>query len=157
MSSGGLANGADPRSMAPPTARLRQRLAAKDAWPQGREAIRAQDQNWNSGRDRGPGAWAPGRERPQEQGWNSGRDRAGQSSQDQAWMSGQERGREQAWPAGSDPGGDQTSSGPGQRWGTGQSPELACRERGHVWRPGNSVCHSMEGQRGLMVSNTDQR
>ncbi|KAK2855920.1 hypothetical protein Q5P01_004655 [Channa striata] len=83
MSSGSLANGADPGSMAPPTARLPPRLVAKDVWPQGPEASREQsqpqDQSWNSGRDRGRD---PGRDRASsgpEQGWGTGR------SQEQGW------------------------------------------------------------------------
>ena len=167
MSSGGLANGADPGSMAPPTARLPPRLVAKDAWPQGPEASREQpqpqDQSWNSSRDRGPDAWAPGRDRPQEQVWNSGRDRAGHSSQDQtwipgrdrahtgpdqAWMTGRDRGPEQGWAAGRDRGQDQAwnagrdtgrervSSGTEQGWGTGRSQEQAWTSRDRVWRPG---------------------
>ncbi|KAI3364543.1 hypothetical protein L3Q82_011326, partial [Scortum barcoo] len=152
MSSGGLANGADPGSMAPPTARLPPRLVAKDVWPQGPEPGREQpqDQSWSSNRDRGPDVWAPGRDRPQEQVWSSGRDRAGHSSQeqtwisnrdrphggpDQAWMTGRERGPEQGWAAGRDrgqdqvwnagrdPGRDRTSSGPEQAWGTGRSQD----------------------------------
>ncbi|XP_044232486.1 zinc finger protein 512B [Thunnus albacares] len=156
MSSGSLANGADPGSMAPPSARLPPRLVAKDVWPQGPEASREQsqpqDQSWNSSRDRGPDAWAPGRDRPQEQVWNSGRDRAGHSSQeqtwipgrdrahtgqDQAWMSGRDRGPEQAWAAGRDrgqdqawnagrdPGRDRASSGPEQAWSTSRSQDQA--------------------------------
>ncbi|TKS75398.1 Zinc finger protein 512 [Collichthys lucidus] len=168
MSSGGLANGADPGSMAPPTARLPPRLVAKDVWPQSPEASREQaqpqDQSWTSSRDRGPNAWAPGRDRPQEQVWSSGRDRAGHSSQDQtwipgrnrthagpdqAWMTGRDRvpeqgwaaGRDrgQAWNAGRDPGRDRASAGPEQVWGTGRSQDQAwsntSRDRGHVWRP----------------------
>ncbi len=156
MSAGGLANGADLGSMAPPSARLPPRLVAKDVWSQGPEASREQsqpqDQSWNSNRDRGPDAWAPGRERPQEQVWNSGRERAGHSSQeqtwtpgrdrahigpDQAWMTGRDRGPEQgwaadrdrgqdqAWNAGRDPGQDQASSGPEQAWGTGRGQDQA--------------------------------
>lgn len=154
MSSGGLANGADPGSMAPPTARLPPRLVAKDAWPQGPEAGREppqpQDLGWTSGRDRGPDAWAPGRDQPQEQVWNSGRDRAGHSSQDQTWIPGRDRahsgpdqawmtgrdrgpeqgwvadrdrGQDQVWNAGRDPGRDRASSGPEQAWGSGRSAD----------------------------------
>ncbi|XP_029318662.1 zinc finger protein 512B isoform X2 [Cottoperca gobio] len=154
MSSGGLANGADPGSMAPPTARLPPRLVAKDVWPQGPESSREQpqpqDHSWNSSRDRGPDAWAPGRDRPQEQVWSSGRDRAGHSSQDQTWIPGRDReqtgadqawatgrdrgpeqgwaadvdrGQDQAWSAGRDPGRDRASSGPEQAWGTGRSQD----------------------------------
>lgn len=154
MSSGGLANGADPGSMAPPTARLPPRLVAKDVWPQSPEASREQaqpqDQSWTSGRDRGPDAWAPGRDRPQEQVWSSGRDRAGHSSQDQTWIpgrdrthagpdqawmtgrdrgpeqgwaAGRDRGQDQAWNAGRDPGRDRASAGPEQAWGTGRSQD----------------------------------
>eukprot|EP00064_Thunnus_orientalis_P016934 superscaffoldBa00003472_g17007 len=156
MSSGSLANGADPGSMAPPSARLPPRLVAKDVWPQGPEASREQsqpqDQSWNSNRDRGPDAWAPGRDRPQEQVWNSGRDRAGHSSQDQtwipgrdrahtgqdqawmsgrdrgpeqAWAAGRDRGQDQAWNAGRDPGRDRASSGPEQAWSTSRSQDQA--------------------------------
>lgn len=156
MSSGGLANGAEPGSMAPPTARLPPRLVAKDVWPHSPEASREQsqpqDQSWNTSRDRGPDAWAPGRDRPQEQLWNSGRDRAGHSSQDQpwipgrdrdhggadqAWMTGRARGPEQgwaagrdraqnqAWNAGGDPGGGRAPSGPERAWGTGRSQDQA--------------------------------
>ncbi|KAE8286528.1 Zinc finger protein 512 [Larimichthys crocea] len=154
MSSGGLANGADPGSMAPPTARLPPRLVAKDVWPQSPEASReqaqTQDQSWTSGRDRGPDAWAPGRDRPQEQVWSSGRDRAGHSSQDQTWIpgrdrthagpdqawmtgrdrgpeqgwaAGRDRGQDQAWNAGRDTGRDRASAGPEQAWGTGRSQD----------------------------------
>lgn len=150
MSSGGLANGAEPGSMALPTARLPPRLVAKDVWPQGpevnREQSQPQDQSWNSSRDRGPDVWTPGRDRPQEQVWNSGRDRVGHSSQDQTWIPGRERpdqawmtgrdrapeqnwatsrdrGQDQGWNAGRDPGRDRASSGPEQGWGTGQSQD----------------------------------
>ncbi|KAM7368375.1 hypothetical protein PAMP_014598 [Pampus punctatissimus] len=167
MSSGGLANGADPGSMAPPSARLPPRLMAKDVWPQGPEASREQptpqNQSWSSSRERGPDAWAQGRDRPQEQVW---RDREGHSSQDQtwipgrdrqhatpdqawvsgrdrgpeqAWAAGRDRGQDQAWNAGRDPGRDRASSGPEQVWGTSRSQEQVwsntSRERGHVWRP----------------------
>lgn len=168
MSSDGLANGSDPGSIGPPTARLPPRLVAKDLWPQGPEASGEQsqphDQSWNSSRDRGPDAWAPGRDRPQDQVWNSGR--GGHSSQDQiwipgrdrthsgpdqSWMTGQERGsdqgwaasrdqgQDQAWNGGRDPGRDRDSSGPEQGWGTGRGPDQAwnntSRDRGNVWRP----------------------
>ncbi|KAF7657278.1 hypothetical protein LDENG_00029710 [Lucifuga dentata] len=129
MSSGSLANGADPAFLAPPTARLPPRLVAKDAWLQGPESNKEQfqprEQRWNSSRDRGPGpdAWATSRDRSQEQVWNSGGERGGQSSQDQvwvpgrerahsgidqAWMTGQEQGPEQAWVAGRDRAQDQS-------------------------------------------------
>ncbi|XP_034436850.1 zinc finger protein 512B isoform X3 [Hippoglossus hippoglossus] len=157
MSSGDLANGVDPGSMAPPTARLPPRLVAKEAWPQGPEACREQsqpqDQSCNS-RERGPNTWAPVRDRPQEQVWNSGRERAGHScpdqtwmsgrdrahgGQEQAWMTGQDRGPEQGWAAGRDPGREQVSSGPEPAWGSGRNQELVwsntSRDRGHVWRP----------------------
>lgn len=162
MSSGGLANGADPASMAPPTARLPPRLVAKDMWPQGPEASREQsqpqDQSWNTGRDRGPDAWTPGRDRPHDQEvWNSGRERAGHSSQnqtwipgrdrdhcgaDQAWLTGRARGPEQgwaaggdrdqnqAWNAGGDPGGGRASSEPDQEWGTGRSQDQSWSDTG---------------------------
>ncbi|CAK6981191.1 zinc finger protein 512B [Scomber scombrus] len=150
MSSGSLANGADPGSMAPPSARLPPRMVAKESWPQGPDASRDQDQSWTPGRDRAPSdAWAPGRDRPQEQVWSSGRDRAGHSSQDQtwipgrdraqmgpdqAWMSGRDRGPEQAWAAGRDRGQDQAwnagrdpgrdrGAGADQTWGTNRSQE----------------------------------
>ncbi|KAM4522652.1 uncharacterized protein znf512 isoform 2-T2 [Odontesthes bonariensis] len=156
MSSGGLANGSDPGSMAPPTARLPPRLVAKDVWHQGPESSRDQsqphDQSWNSSRDRGPESWAPGRDRPQDQVWNSGRDRAGHSSQeqiwmprrdrahpgsDQAWVTGREQGPEQGWAAGRDRGRDESwsggidpgrdrASGPEQGWGI-------CRDQGQTW------------------------
>ncbi|KAK1889307.1 Zinc finger protein 512 [Dissostichus eleginoides] len=53
MSSGGLANGADPDSLAPPPARLPPRLSA---WPQGPETSRGpnQDQSWGPGRSQDP-------------------------------------------------------------------------------------------------------
>ncbi|XP_028253217.1 zinc finger protein 512B [Parambassis ranga] len=164
MSSASLANGADPGSLAPPTTRLPPRLVGKDVWPQGPEASREQsqpqDQSWNSSRDRGTDAWAPGRDRPQEQVWS--RDRAGHSGQeqawipgrdsgqagpDQAWMTGRERGPEQGWVAGRDRGQDQVwnggrdraSSGPGQGWsadrGQDQSWSSTSGDRGNVWRP----------------------
>uniref|UniRef100_A0A671XD69 Zinc finger protein 512 n=1 Tax=Sparus aurata TaxID=8175 RepID=A0A671XD69_SPAAU len=186
MSSGGLANGADPGSMAPPTARLPPRLVAKDAWPQGPEASREQpqpqDQSWNSSRDRGPDAWAPGRDRPQEQVWNSGRDRAGHSSQDQtwipgrdrahtgpdqAWMTGRDRGPEQGWAAGRDRGQDQAwnagrdtgreraSSGPEQGWGTGRSQEQAWTSRDRVWRPGSDG--ASVGEASTAQASEDQK
>ncbi|XP_023135770.2 zinc finger protein 512B [Amphiprion ocellaris] len=154
MSSDGLANGSDPESMAPPTARLPPRLVVKDVWPQGldasREQSQPQDQSWNSSRDRGPDAWAPGRDRPQDQVWNSGRDRAGHSSQDQTWIqgrdrahvetdqtwmrggerspeqgwgAGRDRGQDQAWNGGRDPERDRTSSGPEQGWGSGRGQD----------------------------------
>ncbi|XP_017290429.1 zinc finger protein 512B isoform X2 [Kryptolebias marmoratus] len=154
MSSGGLANGSDPGSMAPPTARMPPRLATKDVWSEGPEASRdqsqAEDQTWNSSRDRGPEAWTPGRDRPQDQVWSSGRDRAGHSGQEQAWMPGRDRAhpgpdqawmmsrehnpeqgwaagpnqsQDQAWNGGRDPGKDRATSGPEQGWGTGQDPE----------------------------------
>lgn len=154
MSSGEQANGVDLGSMAPPTARLPPRLVAKDAWPQspegGRDQSQPQDQSWSSSRDRGPEAWAPGRDRPQEQVWSSGRDRVGHTSQDQtwiagrdrahagqdqAWMTGRDRGPEQGWAAGRDRGQDQAwnsgrdpsreraSSGPEQGWGSGQNQD----------------------------------
>ncbi|XP_069581378.1 zinc finger protein 512B [Brachyistius frenatus] len=152
MSSGGLANGSDPGSMAPPTARLPPRLVGKDAWPPGPEAgqeqSQPQDQSWTSSRDRGPDAWAPARDRPQDQVWT--RERAGHSGQDQtwipgrdrahggpdqAWMTGRERGPEQGWGAGRDrgqdqawnggrdPGRDRASSGPEQGWGAGRGQD----------------------------------
>lgn len=167
MSSDGLANGSDPGSMGPPTARLPPRLVAKDVWPQGPEAGREQsqpqDQGWTSNRDRGPDAWAPGRERPQDQVWNSPRDRGGHSSQDQAWITGRDRahggpdqawmtgrerdpeqgwaaardrGQDQAWNGGRDPGREQASSGPEQVWGTDPDQSWSSRDRGNVWRPG---------------------
>ncbi|KAM4632883.1 uncharacterized protein znf512 [Polymixia lowei] len=82
MSSGGLANGADPGSLAPPTARLPPRLVAKDVWPQGhepgRERSQSQEQPWNPSRDRGPEqTWAAGRERPQEQAGTGAPNRPG--------------------------------------------------------------------------------
>lgn len=154
MSPGGLANGADHGSIAPPTARLPPRLVVKDVWPQGPEASREQsqpqDQNWSTCRDKGPDAWASGRDQPQDQLWSSGRDRAGHSSQDQTWISGRERdrggedqawmtgrargpeqdwaagrdrGQNQAWGAGGDPGGGRASSEPERVWGSGRSQE----------------------------------
>nr|XP_019933896.1 PREDICTED: uncharacterized protein LOC109623869 [Paralichthys olivaceus] len=153
MSSGDLANGVGPGSMAPPTARLPPRLVAKEAWPQGPEAGRdqphPQDQSWDS-RERGPNAWAPGRDRPHEQVWNSGRERAGHLCPDQTWMSGRDRahggqeqawmtgqdrgpeqgwaagrdrGQDQAWNAGRDPGREQASSGPEPAWGSGRNQD----------------------------------
>lgn len=150
MLSAGLANGADPGSMAPPTARLSSRLVAKDAWPQGpdggREQSQSQDQSWNSNRDRVPDGWAPERDRPQEQVWSSGRDRAGHSSQDQTWMSGRERpqsGADQGWETGRGRAPEQGwagSSGPEQGWSTGRGQDQGwsgtSRDRGLVWRPG---------------------
>ncbi|KAM3602442.1 uncharacterized protein V6R79_004217 [Siganus canaliculatus] len=162
MSSGGLANGADPGSMAPPTARLPPRLVAKDLWPQdpdaGRDPPQTQDQSWDSGSDRGPDAWAPARDRQQEQVWNSGRDRAGHSSQDptwisggnrggdagpdQTWVTGRDRGPEQGWAAGRDRGQDQVWNAGGdpgraeQSWGSGRTQDRSWSEdRGNVWRP----------------------
>ncbi|XP_068197963.1 zinc finger protein 512B isoform X2 [Antennarius striatus] len=128
MSSGGLANGAEPGSVAPPTARLPPRLVAKDVWPQSLEASREQpqppEQSWSSSRDRGRDTWAPGRDRPQEHTWNSSRDRAGHSTPDQTWI----------------PGRDRAHAGPDQAWMTGQArgPEPSWapgRERGQtqVW------------------------
>ncbi|GLD49850.1 zinc finger protein 512 [Lates japonicus] len=134
MSSGDLANGVEPGSMAPPTARLPPRLVAKDAWPQGpdagREQSQPQDQSWNPGRDRGSDAWAPGRDRPQEQVWNSGRDRVGHSSQDQTWIAGRDRahtGQDQAWMTGRDRGPEQgwaagRDRGQDQAWNAGRDP-----------------------------------
>ncbi|XP_029902820.1 zinc finger protein 512 isoform X2 [Myripristis murdjan] len=131
MSSSGMVNGADPGSLAPPTARLPPRLVAKDVWPQGPEANRdrcqPQDQSWNSSRDRGPEAWTAGRDRPQEQVWNSGRDRGGNSSQDQTWAPGRDRahtGSDQAWATGRD-------RGPEQAWATGRD-----RAQDQAWNPG---------------------
>lgn len=166
MSSGGLANGADPGSMAPPTARLPPRLGVKDVWGQGPEASREQpqdqDQSWNT-LGPGPGdAWAPGKDQPQEQVWNSSRDRAGHSAQEQTWMPGRDRdqawmtdrargpeqgwaagrhrGQTQAWNTGGDPGGGRAASGTERAWGTSQSQDQTWsdRDRGHVWRPGGS-------------------
>ncbi|TMS12206.1 Zinc finger protein 512 [Larimichthys crocea] len=147
MSSGGLANGADPGSMAPPTARLPPRLVAKDVWPQSPEASREQaqpqDQSWTSGRDRGPDAWAPGRDRPQEQVWSSGRDRAGHSSQDQTWIPGRDRthaGPDQAWMTGRDRGPEQGwAAGRGQRPGSGLERRQGSRQRSGLSRAGAGV------------------
>ncbi|TNN45439.1 Zinc finger protein 512 [Liparis tanakae] len=160
MSSGGPANGADPGSTAPPTARLPPRLAGKEAWPQGPEAggepPQPPDHGWSSARDRGPDAWAPGRDRPQEQVWTSGRDRAGHSSQEQTWIPGRdraqggpdqawvtgrdrgpeqgwaadrERGQDQVWNAGREPGRDGPSSGPEQAWGNSDGVGEASTDR----------------------------
>ncbi|KAL6095541.1 znf512 [Pungitius sinensis] len=131
MSSGGLANGADPGSMAPPSAGLPPRPAGKEAWPQGPEAGRAAPQpqhpGWNPSRARAPDAWAPGRDRPQEQVWTAGRDRAPHAGQEQTWV----------------PGGDRAHGGPNQAWMTGRDrgPEqgwAADRDRGQgqVWMEG---------------------
>ncbi|XP_034555364.1 zinc finger protein 512B [Notolabrus celidotus] len=190
MSSGGLSNGADPSSMAPPTARQPPRVVAKDVWPQDPEASREQSQpedpSWNSSRDRGPDAWAPGRDRGQDQVWNSSRDRAGHSSQDQtwipgrerahtgpdqAWMTGRDRGPEQGWAAGRDrgqdqawnadrdPGRDRAPSGPEQAWGTEQNQDQDwSRDRGHVWRPDLNMkkVHRGEMERSQPANNFTQ-
>ncbi|XP_008287906.1 zinc finger protein 512B [Stegastes partitus] len=131
LPSGSLANGSDPGSLAPPTARLPPRLVAKDVWPQGPEASREQsqpqDQSWNSSRDRDPDAWAPGRDRPQDQVWNSGRDRAGHSSQDQTWIPGRDRAHvepDQAWVRGGE-------RGPEPGWGAGRD-----RNQDQAWNGG---------------------
>ncbi|XP_029983904.1 zinc finger protein 512B [Sphaeramia orbicularis] len=134
MLSGGLANGADSGSVAPPTARLPPRMVTKDSWPQSsesrREASQPQDQSWNSSRGPSSEAWEPGREQgAQEPGWSSSRDRAGHSSQntwipgrnrartgpDQTWITGQDRGSEQAWAASRERGHNQT-------WNMGGDP-----------------------------------
>ncbi|XP_037541134.1 uncharacterized protein znf512 [Nematolebias whitei] len=104
MSSGGLANGLDPCSMAPPTPRLPPRLVTKGSWSESPEASRDQsqpeDRSWNSSRDGGPEAWTPGRNRSPDQIWSSVGDRAGHSSQEQTWTPGRDRahpGPDQAW------------------------------------------------------------
>ncbi|XP_063757459.1 zinc finger protein 512B isoform X2 [Eleginops maclovinus] len=187
MSSGGLANGADLDSMAPPTARLPPRLSAKDMWPQGPESSREppppQDHSWNSGRDRGPDAWAPGRDRPQEQVWSTGRDRVAHSSQDQTWipgrdrghtgaepewMTGRDRGPEQGWAAERDRGPDQAWNAGRDRgaseqgWGTGRSQDPGwsntSRDRGPVWRPDLNMkkVQRVEVERSPPVNNFSQ-
>ncbi|KAI4785506.1 hypothetical protein KUCAC02_037723 [Chaenocephalus aceratus] len=108
MSSGGLANGADPDSLAPPPARL-----PLSAWPQGPET------------SRGPN---------QDQVWSSGRDRLGHSSQDQVWMPGRDRVQDQDWSAGRERGPSEDQSwGPGRS----QDPPWnhTRGDRGPVWRP----------------------
>lgn len=152
MSSGGLANGADPGSVAPPSARLPPRLAGKDAWPQGPEAGRAAPQlqhpGWNPSRDRGPNAWTPGRDRPQEQVWTSGRDRAPHSGQEQTWIPGRDRGHggpDQAWMTGRDRGPEQgwaadRDRGQDQVWNAGRDPGREGPSRGpeQAWGSGRS-------------------
>lgn len=152
MLSGSLANGADPVSMAPPTARLPPRLVAKDVWPQGPEASGEQsqprEQSWSSSRDRGPDAWTTSRDRPQEQVWNSGRERGGHSSQDQAWIPGRDRahsGTDQAWMTGQDRGPEQAwAAGRGgaqdQAWNAGRDPgrDRASSGPEQTWRAGRN-------------------
>lgn len=152
MSSGGLANGLDPGSMAPPTARLPPRMVTKGVWSEGPEAGRDQsqpeEQTWNSRQDHGPEAWSTGRDRPPDQVWSSGRDRAGHSGQEEVWMPGRDgahpgpdqawmlsreqgwaagpgpgQGQNQAWAGGRDSRKDRTTSGLEQGWGTSQSQE----------------------------------
>ncbi|KAM8832994.1 uncharacterized protein znf512 isoform 2-T4 [Spinachia spinachia] len=154
MSSDSLANGAEPGSMAPPSARLPPRPAGKDEWPQGPEAGRAaprpQHPGWNPSRDRGPDAWAPGRDRPQEQVWTAGRGRAPHHGHEQTWIPGRERahggpdqawttgrdlgpeqgwaadrdrGHDQVWNESRDPGREGPSQGPEQAWGSGRSQD----------------------------------
>lgn len=155
MSSGGLANGTEPGSMALPTPRLSPRLRAKGVWTQGPR------------RDRGLNPWAPGGDGTQEQIWNSGRDRVGhfppdqtwipdrgreEEAAEQAWMVGQAQGPEQdwvadggqgqkqAWSADRDPAGGQGSSGSERVWGSVQNQDQTwsetSRDREHIWRPG---------------------
>ncbi|XP_056150581.1 uncharacterized protein znf512 [Lampris incognitus] len=132
MSSGSLSNGADPGSLAPPTARLPPRLVAKDVWPHGPEADRErsqpQEQPWSPSRDRGSEqAWATGRDRPQEQAWNSNRNRGGNSGQEQTWIPARDRGHtgpDQAWATSRD-------RGPEQAWATGRE-----RAQDQAWNPG---------------------
>ncbi|KAM4712918.1 uncharacterized protein znf512 isoform 2-T3 [Anableps anableps] len=149
MSSGGLANGSDERSINMPP-----RQMEKDVWPEGPEASREQpqpeEQTWNSSRERGPEVWTPGREEPQDQAWTSGRNAAGRSSQEQTWMPdrdrphpgpeqawitsqdqgpesgwgvGRDQGQDPAWNGGRDPGRDRVSTGPEQRWGNSRSQD----------------------------------
>lgn len=160
MSSGGLANGADPGSMTLPTARLPSRLVAKDMWPQGPEAGREQpqpqDQDWNTNREQGPDAWAPDREQAQGQLWNSGRDQPVHSSQDlawvsgrdrehseadQAWMRGRSRGPEQGWVAGRD-------QGQNQAWNVGRDSEGGRAASGpdQVWGTGRGQNQTWKDQ-----------
>uniref|UniRef100_A0A1A8DHI8 Zinc finger protein 512 n=1 Tax=Nothobranchius kadleci TaxID=1051664 RepID=A0A1A8DHI8_NOTKA len=134
MSSGGLANGSDLGSMAPPTPRLPPRLVTKEVWPEGpetsQESSQPADQGWSSSRDRGPEAWTPGRDRAQNQIWSSGRDRAGQSSQEQQWMSGRDGthpGPDQAWMMGREHVPNQgwaasRNRGRDQAWNRGRDP-----------------------------------
>ncbi|XP_014913277.1 uncharacterized protein LOC106963073 isoform X3 [Poecilia latipinna] len=148
MSSGGLANGSDERSINMPP-----REMGKDQWPDGPEASREQpqpeEQTWSSSRERGPEPWTPGREEPQT--WIPDRD-GGHPGPDQAWITSQEQGPEsgwgvgrnqsqdQAWNSGRDPGTDGSSGGPERRWGNGRSQDEQVwsdsnRERGNIWRP----------------------
>lgn len=150
MSSGGLANGSDERSVNMPP-----REMGKDVWPEGSEASLEQpqpeEQTWSSSRERGTEAWTPGREEPQT--WIPDRDR-GHPGPDQAWLTSQEQGPEsgwgagrnqsqdQAWNGGRDPGTDGSSGRPEQRWGNSRSQDEQVwsdsnRERGNIWRPGN--------------------
>ncbi|XP_068433277.1 zinc finger protein 512B-like [Clinocottus analis] len=184
LSSAALANGADPASMAPPTARPPPRAAGKDAWPQGPEAggeppQPPPDHSWSSGsRARGPDAWAPGRERPQEPVWTAGREQTWipgrertHSGPDQAWVTGRDRGPEQGWAADRDRGQDQVwnagrdagrdgpSSGPEQAWGSGRSGDPGwSRDRGHVWRPDLNMKKVLrvEMERTLPVTSCSQ-
>ncbi|XP_058470320.1 zinc finger protein 512 isoform X1 [Solea solea] len=178
------ANGVNPGSMAPPTARLPPRLLAKDLWPRCSEPGREQDQSW---RDRGPGVWAPGRDRGQDQVWSPGRDPLGHScqnqtwtagrdrghaGQDQAWMTGRDQGPEQGWGAGRDrgqdqvwntgsrtPGRDQVVSGPEQVWGSGQNQDQVwsstSRDRGHASRPGSGG--AIVGEASTVPPSEDQK
>lgn len=155
VSSGGLANGTEPRWMALPSPRLR----AKDVWVQGPETRReqplSQNKSFGTRRDRGLKPWAPGGDGSQEQIWTSGRDPVGHFPPDQAWipergreeegagqawMVGQTQGpeqdwvadggqgRKQAWSADRDPAGGQGSSGSERVWGAVQNQEQTWRE-----------------------------
>lgn len=168
MSSGCLASGLDPGSMAPPTARQPPRLVMKGVLHEGPDAGRDQsqpeEQSWNSRRDHGPETWSPGRDRPPDQVWSSGRLRAGHSGQEQTWMPGRDgahpgpdqawmmsreqgwaagpcQGQNQAWAGGRDSRKDEASSGPEQGWGISQSQEQtwsSIEDQGNVWRPGRT-------------------
>ncbi|XP_056880624.1 uncharacterized protein LOC130520970 [Takifugu flavidus] len=90
-SSGGLSNGTDPGSMAPPTPRLSPRLRAKNVWTQGPETSKKQHlpqgKNCNIRKDR-RNPVATGGDQTQDQMWNSGRDRVGHFPPDQTWIPG---------------------------------------------------------------------
>lgn len=157
-SSGGLSNGTDPGSMAPPTPRLSPRLRAKNVWTQGSEASKKQHlpqgENCNIRKDR-RNPLATGGDQTQDQMWNSGRDRVGHFPPDQTWIPGrsqeqdgvetvwmvcQEQGPEQdwvsdgdeghnqAWGADREPEGGQGSSGTEQVWESGQNQDQTWSE-----------------------------
>lgn len=166
MSSGGLANGTEPRSP-----RLSPRLRANDVWTQEPEICREQplsrNKRFNTRRDRGLNPWTPGGDGTQEQIWNSDRDRVGhfpphqtwipdrgreEEGAEQAWVVGQAQGPEQdwvadggqgenqAWSADRDPAGGEGSSGSERVWGSVQNQDQTwsetSRDREHIWRPG---------------------